>query len=560
MREQKAVKVIAISVLVSLLLVGCGETNNSTPLVDTNTPSMENDSMDNNESMDMTSETNEPTGDENVVKKTSSLHILPVLSDEDGNPTDAKATYTLTANKNVNVTIDTPNGSFVTPMWRYNNNPLPLVIRANRGDKMTLNFNNKLDADSTIHWHGFKVPAKEDGGPDLPVKATQSKTYSFTLDQPASPLWFHPHPDMQTGKQVYMGLAGVFLIEDDISKELERTKQLPSGEKDVVLLVQDRRFAPLKEGVRELQYMNQDMDMDGMLGDVVLVNGSQFPNLNVSTTQHRFRLYNVSNAKNYDFAFDDGREFTVVATDGGLLKNPVKLEHIKLGAAERVEIVVDFSKDTVGDSVKLISRAFEDDNMGMGNMNGNSMSMGRSPNGTAVDIMQFDVAKVEKDEVKLYTTLSDKAEITKRLDPSLADNAGAEREFVMTMKRGNGMMTFVINGKAFDANRIDEFIKSNSTEIWTLKNDSPMAHPFHAHAIQYQILDRDGIPASGTDLGWKDTFLVKPNETVRIIGKFEPVNEGDYMYHCHILEHEDAGMMGYFRVGVKGNVRKNGEE
>ena len=524
MREKKVVKVISVSLLIGLVLAGCGETSNL------NTKSNKS--------------------------KSSSLHILPVMGDEDGSLTDAKATYTLTANKNVDVTIETPDRNWTTPMWRYNNSPLPLVIRANRGDKMTLNLNNKLDADSTIHWHGFKIPAKEDGGPDFPVKTNESKTYSFTLDQPASPLWFHPHPDMQTGKQVYMGLAGIFLIEDNISKELDKIKQLPSEEKDVVLLVQDRRFAPLKDGVRELQYMNQNMDMDGMLGDVVLVNGSQFPNLDVSTTQYRFRLYNVSNAKNYDFAFDDGREFTVVATDGGLIKNPVKLEHIKLGAAQRVEIVVDFAKDSVGDSVKLISRAFEDDNMGMGNMGGNNTSTaeGRSPNGTAIDIMQFTVSKAETDDITLYTTLSKKAEISKRLDPALADNAGNEREFVMTMQRGNGTMSFVINGKAFDANRIDEFIATNTTEIWTLKNNSPMAHPFRAHAIQYQILDRDGVPASGTDLGWKDTFLVQANETVRIIGKFEPINQGDYMYHCHILEHEDAGMMGYFRVGTTGNV------
>ena len=522
MKEKKVVKVIAISLLTILVLAGCGETSSIT----------------------------------SNSSQASSLHILPVMSDEDGDVSDAKATYTLTANKNVDVTIETPDGNWTTPMWRYNNNPLPLVIRANRGDSMTLNFNNKLDADSTIHWHGFKVPAKEDGGPDFPVKPNESKSYRFTLDQPASSLWFHPHPDMQTGKQVYMGLAGVFLIEDNISKELERTKQLPSKEKDVVLLVQDRRFDPLKDGVQKLQYMNQNMDMDGMLGDVVLVNGSQFPNLDVSTTQYRFRLYNVSNAKNYDFAFDDGREFTVVATDGGLLKKPVKLEHIKLGAAQRVEIVVDFAKDSVGDSVKLISKAFEDDNMRMGNMGGNNTSTaeGRSPNGTAVDIMRFEVTKAETDDITLYTTLSDKAEISKRLDPALADNVGNEREFVMTMQRGNGMMTFVINGKAFDTNRVDEFVQSNSTEIWTIKNSSPMAHPFHAHAIQYQVLDRDGVPASGSDLGWKDTFWIKPNETVRIIGKFESINKGDYMYHCHILEHEDAGMMGYFRVGATGNV------
>jgi len=535
MEQKKTVKVIALSLLTSLVLAGCGNTDS-------------NSSSSNN------------LDDRNISIKKSSLHILPVMSDEDGNINDDKATYTLTANKNVDVTIETPNGSWVTPMWRYNNSPLPLVIRAKRGDKMTLNFNNKLDADSTIHWHGFKVPAKEDGGPDFPVKPNEKRTYSFTLDQPASPLWFHPHPDMQTGKQVYMGLAGVFLIEDDISKELERTKQLPSDDRDVVLLVQDRRFSTEKDGVRELQYMNQNMDMDGMLGDVVLVNGSEFPNLNVSTVQYRFRLYNVSNAKNYDFAFDDGREFTVVATDGGLLKNPVKLDHIKLGAAQRVEIVVDFAKDSVGDSVKLISRAFADDDMGMGNMgmnmNNSRKNMdGRTPNGTAVDIMQFDVTKTMTDDITIYKKLSDKAEITKRLDPSLADNVGSEREFIMTMQMNSRAMIFVINGKVFDANRVDEFIDANSTEIWKITNNSVMTHPFHAHAIQYQILDRDGIPASGVDLGWKDTFLVKPNETVRVIGRFEPINQGDYMYHCHILEHEDAGMMGYFRVGNSGNIQ-----
>ena len=530
--------------LTSLALVGCGGNSSGNSSSTTN---LQNSDSSNS------STTNS--------KKNPSLHILPIMSDEDGNFSDAKATYTLTAKEGVDVTIETPNGNWITPMWRYNDSPLPLVIKANRGDYMTLKFNNRLSSDSTIHWHGFKVPAKEDGGPDFPVKPNESRTYSFKIDQPASPLWFHPHPDMQTGKQVYMGLAGVFLVEDNISKELERTNHLPSGNRDIILLVQDRRFDNEKNGVRELKYMNYEMDSDGMLGDVVLVNGSEFPNLDVSTTQYRFRLYNVSNAKNYDFAFSDGRDFTVVATDGGLLKNPVKLNHIKLGAAERVEIIVDFRNDNVGDSIKLISRAFADDMMGgMMNMNSNNMEYeGRTPNGTEVDIMNFTVTKNSEDNVTIYKTLTDKAEISKRLDPNSADNIGNEREFIMTMQMGSNMssgsMKFLINGKLFDPNRVDEFIDANSTEIWKITNNSPMSHPFHAHATQYQILDRDGVPATGVDLGWKDTFLVKPNETIRVIGKFEPVNQGDYMYHCHILEHEDGGMMGYFRVGNSGHIK-----
>ncbi len=532
-----------------------------------------------------------------------SLHILPTMSDEDGNNSDAQATYTLTANKDVDVTIETPEGNWITPMWRYNNTPLPMVIRTNRGNAMTLNFNNQLDGDSTIHWHGFKIPAAMDGGPDVPVTSNKSKAYTFTMNQPAAPLWFHPHPDMQTGKQVYMGLAGVYLLEDEITKTLETNKQLPSGDKDVVLLVQDRRFDVEKNGVKELLYKNQTMDSDGMLGDTILVNGSVVPKQEVGTAQYRFRLYNVSNARNYDFAFSDNRKFKIVGTDGGLLNVPVEVDHIMLGAAERVEIIVDFSKDTVGDKVMLVSQPFSGDMMSMmggmsdsndsnsmANMNSTNSGSGMngmsstnsgstmsdmtttsensmsdmnttSANGEGLSIMRFDVSNQVSDDVTLYTTLPQTAEIATRLDATTASNVDNNREFVLSMyndsssSTSTGMnMTFAINGKIFDSNRVDEYITANTTEIWSIKNMSPMAHPFHAHAIQWQILDRNGVTTTGTDLGWKDTFLVQPGETVRIIGKFETINTGDYMYHCHILEHEDAGMMGYFRVGETGNV------
>ncbi len=599
------------------------------------------------------------------------LRRLPTLSDEDGNLTDDKATYTLTAQQNVNVTIETPQGAWMTPMWRYNNQPLPVLIRTKRGDAMTLNFHNALDANSTIHWHGFQIPAVMDGGPDMPVKPNEAKTYSFTMNQPAAPLWFHPHPDMQTGKQVYMGLAGVFLLEDEISKTLEASHKLPSGEKDVVLLVQDRRFdGNTTDAVRKLKYMDQEMDMDGMLGDTILVNGSVVPKLDVNTTQYRFRLYNVSNARTYDFALSDGSDFTVVATDGGLLEKPVTLNHITLGAAERVEIVIDFAKYSVGEKVMLVSQPFGGDMMGMmgsgsgmgngtppmnnrqskkpngsgmngngsgmggngqnmnannqgnGNtnmsdnnqtMNGNGSGMGGNgsgmgngmsggngqgmgngmngnmgtmqgmdtqgmlPNGAGVVVMRFDVTQSQTDDVTLYDTLPATAAITHRMAKSDADNANHPRAFVMSMggmgnmsnggtmgqnsngmggmNQGGGMngMSFVINGKSFDPDRVDEYIASGAKEVWSITNRSPMAHPFHAHAIQYQILERNGKPATGVDLGWKDTFLVQPGETIKIIGDFSSAS-GDYMYHCHILEHEDAGMMGYFRVGESGQL------
>ena len=146
----------------------------------------------------------------------------------------------------------------------------------------------------------------------------------------------------------------------------------------------------------------------------------------------------------------------------------------------------------------------------------------------------------------LYTQLPSTAEIRQRL--TLADSSRT-RSFVMSINMSMMSMEFLINGKTFDINRVDELVSSGATEVWEISNTSTMAHPFHAHAIQWQVLDRNLAPAMGLDLGWKDTVLVQPNETVRIIGRFDPIiNKGKYMYHCHILEHEDAGMMGVFEV------------
>ena len=523
------------------------------------------------------------------------FQMLPVLADENADPNIGA--YTLTATPDVNVTINAPGATWDTTMLRYNGLQLPPVIEAYRGEQMQLTLQNSLSEETTIHWHGFKIPAVMDGGPEYPVPANDTRNYSFTMQQPAASMWFHPHPHEITGKQVYLGLAGVFLLKDDITDALEAANELPSGDYDIPMLIQDRRFAEdTGTGVRELLYRNQPMDADGMLGSDILVNGVILPKLDVETRQYRFRIYNTSNARTYNFALSDGSDFTVVGTDGGLLPEPVVVNELMLGAAERAEIVIDFGNYNVGDKVMLITKAFNGSNMmamqgmdmgGMGNMGnmGGGSPMGAMDgggnggmgdmngmdqanmadmaiNGRRMDIMRFDIATATSDPVTLYSALPANAEInTQRLAASDADNI---RNFVLSMDmsgmnggsgmggNGGGMpMTFVINGKSFDMNRIDEVVNLNNgdTEIWSIQNMSPMAHPFHVHAIQWQVLDRNGVPASGTDLGWKDTVLVQPGETVRIIGRFDPaVNTGTYMYHCHILEHEDEGMMGTFQI------------
>ncbi len=481
-----------------------------------------------------------------VTKDLPAFKYLPVLT-----PTmvDGVATYTLNAQENVDVVVDTPDGSWTTPMMRYNDLQLPPVIVAKRGDTIEVEVNNNLtevNEATTVHWHGFKIPGAQDGGPDITIAAGDSKTYGFTLVQPAASLWFHPHAHGTTATQVYKGLAGAFILTDDISETLETGNELPSGEYDIALLVQDRRFAadPGNTGVRKFVYQAGF----GMLGNRVLVNGVEMPALKVATSQYRFRLYNASNARTYDFALDNGDDFYVVGTDGGLLNTPVLTDHIVLGAGERAEIVVDF-RSQLNRQIKLVSRPF--DSTGIRAFSGAGMN-GALANGAAFDVMRFDVNRAVTDPVTLYTRLPVSADVNTRLTE---DQATVTRDFVMSMGiMSNGGMGFLINGATFDINRVDETVASGAVEIWNIKNASQVEHPFHAHAIQWQILDRGitgGIlsPASGIDLGWKDTVLVQPGETVRFIGRFDPVvNSGLYMYHCHILEHEDAGMMGTFEV------------
>lgn len=463
--------------------------------------------------------------------------FLPVLSDLDGNPGNSSATYNLSVNSNVAVNVATLDGSWITPMMRYNGLQLPPVIKARRGMQMTFNVTNNLGEETTIHWHGFQIPAAQDGGPDMPIAAGGQRNYTFTLVQPAGPLWFHPHAHGTTATQVYNGLAGAMIVSDTITDNLEANNQIPSGAQDIALLLQDRTFtADNGTGTRDLVYQAGGMGgMLGMLGDRILVNGVQMPELSVATRQYRFRIYNGSNARSYDVALSDRSFFRVVGTDGGLLNSPVSTDHIMLGAGERTEIVIDFDNYNVGDTVRLVSRSFNA---------GGMMGGGALPNGSAFDIMQYRVSTAAVDNVNLYTSLPAGADINNRLT---AGQATATRSFVMSVLMMP--MRFVINGQTFDINRVDESVASGATEIWEISNTSTMAHPFHAHAIQWQVLDRDGIAASGVDLGWKDTVLVQPSETVRIIGRFDPVvNLGRYMYHCHILEHEEAGMMGIFEV------------
>jgi FtsP/CotA-like multicopper oxidase with cupredoxin domain len=410
------------------------------------------------------------------------------------------------------------------------------VIRVNQGDEVELRVTNNLSEPSTLHWHGLNLPAAMDGGPHQAINPGKTWNAAFKIHQGACTQWYHSHMYHRTGIQVYYGLAGLFYIDDERSNALD----LPStyGVDDIPLVLQDRSFN--QDG--SLRYLNSMHDrMMGMMGQLMLVNGTAFARFKVQKRLTRLRILNGSNARIYNLEFGDRREFLQIATEGGLLERPVALRNIVLAPGERAEVLVEF---TPGDDVMLQHkplprRAGSAASMGM---MGNMMAANDRPFG----IMRFDAAQISSTLQQVPTQL-----IAPR-NWSL-NEAVRTRRFNLNMQMGMGMMRgggFGINGRPMDMGRIDQRVPLGDIEIWEIINQSPMAHPFHIHDTQFRIIDRNGRAASAGEQGLKDTVLVYPREKVRIITQFENYTDANtpYMFHCHILEHEDAGMMGQFVV------------
>jgi len=283
------------------------------------------------------------------ISEKNALKIPPLMKDE--NPQTSAMDITLRAGKGKTTFFGAKNA---TQTLGYNGPYLGPAIKVNRGQTLHARVINELDENTTLHWHGMKVEGQMDGGPHYTFAPGETWEVSFPVDQPAATLWFHPHPHGRTGKQVYMGLAGILIVEDDISRNLDLPKDY--GKNDIPLVIQDKRFS--RNG--ELVYLTHMMDtMHGMMGDVPIVNGTYNPYLEVEREMIRFRLVNGSNARVFDLFFEDNRTFWQIASDGGLLSRPVQTRSLTLAPGERAEILVDFSSSQYGDRAILRSPEFE---------------------------------------------------------------------------------------------------------------------------------------------------------------------------------------------------------
>jgi FtsP/CotA-like multicopper oxidase with cupredoxin domain len=399
------------------------------------------------------------------------------------------------------------------------------TIRLARGGTLAVRLANRLGESTNVHWHGLTAPAEVDGFPTDLVAPGAARDVFFPVLERAGTYWYHPHPDGRTARQVYRGMAGFVIVEDPGEESLG----LPAGERDVPLLLQDRRSTA--DG--SLAYSPTMMDvMSGYLGDAALVNGTPEAFLSVSATRYRLRLLNGANARVFRLGFSDGRTFHVIGTDGGLLESPVPAVAADLAAGERIEILADFSGMSAGSSVSLRSLAFRASG-GMGMMGGGASQ------GAPMELLRFDV-----DRPGTPSVLPARPAAADLPDPATAVE---RRAFALEMAMPPFTGGFLVNGRAFDPDRVDFRARRETTELWEVSNPSFEPHPFHVHAARLRVLDRSSAAPSVSDLGSKDTVLVWPGETVRMAVRFGPW-PGRYVLHCHNLEHDDAGMMSTFEI------------
>ncbi|MEV0637555.1 multicopper oxidase family protein [Streptomyces sp. NPDC050619] len=425
-----------------------------------------------------------------------------------------------------------------TEIWGYNGLFPGPTLSTRSGRPIVVRHANQLQVPVAVHLHGGKTPPEHDGFPTdliLPRSgweggghdahggdtAQGSREYRYPLQQPAATLWYHDHRMDFTGPQVYFGLAGFHLVHDDEEEALP----LPKGERDIPLMICDRSFTAdgafdypsLDPGLKGEHGVTEDF-MEGVLGDVILVNGAPWPVLEVTNTRYRFRLLNASNARRYRLALDPGPQsgsaFVQVGSDVGLLGRPIGHDEIQLASAERFDVVVDFSKFPVGTKIDMINKL--DD-------------------GDAGKVMRFHVVRKASDESQVPSKLVD-------FEPLSRSSATVTRKFDFNQRSDDG---WDINGQMYDPQRDDAVPELGATEIWRFDGDAH--HPIHLHLAHFQVLSRNQNAPGPYDSGWKDTIDLQSGKEMEIIARFTGYR-GRYVFHCHNLEHEDMGMMANFRV------------
>ncbi len=438
------------------------------------------------------------------------------------------------------------------------------TLELRRGERVRIEVLNRVGAPTVVHWHGMIVPSSADGHPHQAVASGAGYTVEFTVRNPAGTYLYHPHPHRITGRQTYHGLAGLLIVREP----REEAIGLPAQE--LTLVLQDRRFGDDGRLVFKRSMMD---DMNGVLGDRVLVNGIDDAAFKVPPRPHRLRLANVSNARIYKLAWSDDRPMRVVGTDGGLLSRAEGVQerpYITIFPFQRIELVEDFGARADGAEIALVSREFSgldmmDSMMGGSGMMGGVMGGGMMGRGGGMGGMMgggggmmggmMGSSQGEELHIARFTVSAGARSRVTPLELPPLEPLSLEGTHELHTQLAFRHMRGFLNGRRFDtedpmAVADDERLPAGRTSVWTFANDGggmPMPHPIHVHGVQFRIHERSGgdvpddLREGLIDAGWHDTFGIFPGERVRIA--LAPQASGLFMYHCHNLEHEDGGMM-----------------
>jgi len=398
----------------------------------------------------------------------------------------------------------------------YNGQVPGPTLELREGDRVVVHFRNELSEPTTIHWHGLHIPASADGSPFHPVAPGKQHDYVFTIPRGiAGTYWYHPHPHHRTGHQVAKGLYGALIVRAD-------DDPLPASLREQLLVLSDNRF--LDDGsidVPSPQSAPGRVDEEnGREGDVLFVNGVVRPTLSIRSGEvQRWRIINASAARMYRLSLR-GHSFLHVGNDGGLFEHPVETNELLLAVGERVEVLVRGSGAPGSQSVL------------------ETLPYDRY-------IPQTRPKDWERTRELLALQYTADAPVPAiRIPASLRPVVALDTSRV-TAKRLMVLTQHLINGQSMDLARVDVHARLGATEIWEIENLVGMDHPFHLHGFQFQVLDRNGVPEPFRS--WKDVVNVRTHETARFIVRYDD-HPGKWMYHCHILDHEDHGMMGVLEV------------
>ncbi|HSI80184.1 MAG TPA: multicopper oxidase family protein [Solirubrobacterales bacterium] len=443
-----------------------------------------------------------------------------------------------------------------TRMWTYNGRFPGPTIRRPAGERTRVRFIHELPPNAgemTVHLHGGHNSSADDGQPggltasqpralycdisgglsaaesgnELLIPPGGARTYTYDLVEDGAPeraafQWYHDHRLERTARNVWRGLAGMWIIDD----ELDASLPLPRGRRDIPLMLADRSFNRRNQLTDPFAAERRPPD-DGVTGRHVLVNGAILPTHRVSGQRHRLRILNASSFRSYNLTLTNDVPIVQIATEAGLTPKPLARRRVLVGPGERVELIADFSRAR-GRRVRLVSRR----------RRGPDKLGSRAYEGA---LMEFRVADRRRaDATSIPATL--------RPLPDWVASASPEPTHEWRITVGTGLRPrWLINGRTFDPSYADATGELGSVATWALENRTAVAHLMHLHHTDWYVLSRNGRPPPPWERCLKETFFLDPGDRVVVAGKLSD-HAGKYVVHCHMLDHEDHGLMSQFEV------------